>query len=136
MSGEVAAPFGPYAHGVVAEATTVIFVAGQIPLDNGGMLVGDNDIVAQYRRVLEQIRAIVEAAGGKLRDVCLLRHYVTVPLSNAGEEYRRIADVRREFFEPPYPTSTTVQVAGLMQPGVLIEVEAVAVLGATGGGPT
>lgn len=134
LATHVLLPFGPYSHGIVAEGA-LLFVAGQIPLDETGSLVGEGDLIAQYRKTLESIQAVVEAAGGTLGEVCLLRHYVTVPLSNSDPQYRELAAVRAEFFEPPYPASTMLQVVGLMEPGVMIEVEAVALVDATAGAP-
>ena len=100
-----------------------IYVAGQLPYDRDGNLVGAADIKAQTRRVFENIRKIVEAGGGTMDDVVKLTVFVT------DVRYREpYGEVRSEFFGPNPPASTLVQVSNLAVSGALIEIEAVAVL--------
>ena len=100
-----------------------IYVAGQLPYDGEGNLIGHGDIKAQARRVFENIRKIVEAGGGTMDDVVKLTVFVT------DVRYREpYGEVRSEFFGPNPPASTLVQVANLAVPGALIEIEAVAAL--------
>lgn len=121
---------GPVSHGIAATGGTLVFVAGQIPLSADGRLVGEGDIVAQYRQVMENIERVVVGAGGGMDDVVSLVNYVTVTLRAETPEYRQIAAIREAVFSPPPPASTLVQVSGLMVPGAMVEVEAVAVLAA------
>jgi len=100
-----------------------IYVAGQLPYDKDGTLVGLGDIHAQTRRVLENVRKIVTAGGGTMDDVVKLTVFVTDV--RFREPY---AEVRSEFFGPNPPASTLVQIANLAIPGALIEIEAVAVV--------
>jgi reactive intermediate/imine deaminase len=100
-----------------------IYVAGQLPYDKDGNLVGKGDIRAQTRRVLENIKKIVEAGGGKMDDVVKITVFVTDVRSR--EPY---AEVRSEFFGPNPPASTLVQISNLAIPDALIEIEAVAVV--------
>ncbi len=95
-----------------------IYVAGQLPYDKDGNLVGKGDIKAQTRRIFEQIKMIVEAGGGKMDDVVKVTVFV---IDVRGE-------VRSEFFGPNPPASTLVQISNLAIPEALIEIEAVAVL--------
>ena len=100
-----------------------IYVAGQLPYDKDGNLVGKGDIKAQTRRIFEQIKMIVEAGGGTLDDVVKVTVFVT------DVRYREpYGEVRGEFFKNTVPASTLVQIANLAIPDALIEIEAVAVL--------
>jgi 4-carboxymuconolactone decarboxylase len=85
--------------------------------------VGPGDIVAQTRFIFGKFARLLAAAGGGFEHVVQTTEYVTTT-----ENYRRTADVRREFFRPPYPTATGVVVAGLLREGALIEISAIAVL--------
>jgi 2-iminobutanoate/2-iminopropanoate deaminase len=103
-----------------------IYVAGQLPYDGDGNLIGQGDIKAQARRVFENVRKVVEAGGGTMNEVVKLTVFVT------DVRYREpYGEVRSEFFGPNPPASTLVQVANLAVPGALIEIEAVAVLDAS-----
>jgi enamine deaminase RidA (YjgF/YER057c/UK114 family) len=67
-------------------------------------------------------RLLAEAGGG-FENIVETTEYITTT-----ENYRRTADVRREFFRPPYPAATGVIVAGLLREGALIEISAIAVI--------
>ncbi len=100
-----------------------IYVAGQLPYDKDGNLVGVGDIRAQTRRVLGNVRKVVEAGGGTMDQVVKVTVFVT------DVRYREAyAEVRSEFFGPNPPASTLVQIANLALPDALIEIEAVAVI--------
>jgi reactive intermediate/imine deaminase len=100
-----------------------IYVAGQLPYDKDGNLVGVGDIRAQTRRVLGNIRKIVEAGGGTMDHVVKVTVFVT------DVRYRETyGEVRSEFFGPNPPASTLVQISNLAIPDALIEIEAVAVI--------
>ena len=77
----------------------------------------------QTRQVLENIRTVLAHAGAAMDDVVK----VTVLVTDVSE-VSTIHEVRREFFNEPYPASTLVQVAQLIDPEWLIEIEAVAVV--------
>jgi 2-iminobutanoate/2-iminopropanoate deaminase len=102
----------------------LVHLAGQAGRDAAGRLVEPGDARAQTRRAMENVRLCLEALGGRMDDVVktnvTLSDYRLVPAFN--EEYRA-------FFTPPYPARTTV-VAGLAHAGAVVEIEAVAVLGA------
>lgn len=97
-----------------------MFVAGQGPIDpKTGKMVGA-DIETQARLTLQNMKAIVEAAGFSLRDVVR----VSVFLKNAND-FQRMNDVYKTFFPEGPPVRTTVE-AGFVAPGMLIEVDAIA----------
>jgi enamine deaminase RidA (YjgF/YER057c/UK114 family) len=112
-----------YSHVVVVQARRVVFISGQVPRDRDGNAVGPGDMRAQIRKVGENLKAALEAAGATLADLVKTTTYVT-----DIEAYFRHTDVRMEYFGPALPTSTTVEVRRLAHPDFLVEVEAIAVL--------
>jgi enamine deaminase RidA (YjgF/YER057c/UK114 family) len=84
-----------------------------------GRNVGVGDITAQTTQAFENLKALVEAAGGTLADVCRLRIYLTT-----RDHLAPVKEVRRRYLQEPYPATTVIQVAGLDDPEWLIEVEA------------
>jgi len=122
---DMADPRPRYTHGWRVGNT--VYVAGQLALDKDGNLVGPNDIGAQTRRVLENMRRVLENGGASLRDVVKVTVFVTDIRYRDG-----YGEVRKEFFSANPPASTLVQVACLAIPGALIEIEAVAVIDCSG----
>jgi aminoacrylate peracid reductase len=113
-----------YTFSPALRAGHLVFIAGTTATDDRGAIVGPGDIVAQTRQIYRKFAALLHAAGGSLSDVVQTTEYVTTT-----ENYRTTADVRREVFGgPPYPVATGVVVAGLLRPGALIEISAIAVL--------
>jgi enamine deaminase RidA (YjgF/YER057c/UK114 family) len=114
-----------YANGVVAEGRTV-FVAGQIGW-NAAQKFDSEDFVAQVRRALENVVAVIQEAGGAPAHVTRLTWYITDKneylsrLAEVGEAYRSV--MGRHF-----PAMTVVQVTGLMEDQAKVEIEACAVL--------
>jgi 2-iminobutanoate/2-iminopropanoate deaminase len=116
-------PVGPYSNVVTIPPGKLVFCAGQVALDANGSVVGEGDIVAQTRQVMENIRLGLEAAGAGFADVVRIVNYIT----DVGL-FSDMAAVRREYLREPYPVSTLVEVKGLMFPELLIEIEAIAVV--------
>jgi 2-iminobutanoate/2-iminopropanoate deaminase len=107
----------------------LLWISGQVPFDGTGELVGEGDIEAQSVQVHENLKAVVEEAGGTLDDVVKITTYITEPAFREP-----VQAVRRRYFPGPrHPASATV-VADMIAPGLLVEVEAVAVLGARDAG--
>lgn len=114
------AAVGPYSQAV--RAGKFVFTAGQIPMDPAtGKLVG-GDIQAQTRRVLQNVQAVLEAAGASLANVVK----VTVFLLDMGN-FKAMNEVYAEFFTASPPARSAVQAAALPL-GVDIEIEAIALL--------
>jgi 2-iminobutanoate/2-iminopropanoate deaminase len=109
-------PAGPYSPAV--RAGDLLFVSGQVPRDPRTGQVEGADVVAQSRRVLENLRLVLEAGGATLNDVIS----VTVYLADEND-WATFNEVYRASFRPPYPTRTVV---GAQLRGVLVEVSAIA----------
>jgi 2-iminobutanoate/2-iminopropanoate deaminase len=113
-----------YNHSVrVTNATTTLYIAGQLARDEHGQTVGVDDIRVQTAKVIENIRTILRAEGGDLHNLVKLTVYTT-----DMRYFDAITEVRRRYFTSDLPTSTIVEVARLAQPDLLIEIEGIAVL--------
>lgn len=109
---------GPYSQAI--RAGGLLFCSGQIPLDPDSMTLVEGDIQAQTRRVLSNLKAVLEAAGSSLDRVVK----TTVFMQDLGE-FARMNAVYAEFFPSAPPARSTVQVAGLPR-GAGIEIECLA----------
>jgi len=112
-----------------ARGGRTLFIAGQVAKDGKGAVVGKGDVVAQFRQVCENIKAVVSSAGGAMTDVVKLTIYV---LDTPGykAQLRPIGAVYREYFGKHFPAMTLVGARDLFDAaeGCLIEIEGVAVL--------
>jgi enamine deaminase RidA (YjgF/YER057c/UK114 family) len=119
----LAAPPEPYSHAIRCGDT--LYIAGQVAFDGQNRVVGIGDPRAQAEQVWRNIRLAVEGAGGTLADVVK----ITIFLKDVRHAPAEIS-VREQLFEPGrFPVCTLVQVANLGLPDLLMEVDAVAVLG-------
>ena len=100
-----------------------IYVAGQIPFDEEGKLVGDGDIITQTERAYENLKRVLETAGASISDIVVM-HIYTMDLDG----FNKTAEIRRKYFDRHFPVTTVVVVQGLDAPGSLIAVDAIAVL--------
>jgi 2-iminobutanoate/2-iminopropanoate deaminase len=113
-------PRGPYNQAVRVGDT--IYVAGQVPIDPATNQVVEGGIETQTRRVLENIRAILEEAGSSLDRVVK----TTIFLLDVGE-FAALNAVYAEYFTGTAPARSTVQVAALPGAGVRLQIDAIAV---------
>lgn len=120
----LSAPRG-YSHlAIVPGGSTLLFVAGQVPLDSTGALVGGADVRAQAVQVFENLRRALAAGGATFRDVVKLNFYLLDVADLAI--IREVRDRYVNTLAPP--ASTLVEVRALFRPEVRLEVEAVAVV--------
>ena len=122
LTKEAPAPIGPYNQGIIASGS-LLFTAGQIPLDPKTGQVVPGDIKAQTRQVLKNIQAIVEKGGATMQSIIK----TTVFLSDMGE-FAGMNEVYAEFFRDGPPARSTVEVAKLPR-DVKVEIDAIAIVG-------
>jgi 2-iminobutanoate/2-iminopropanoate deaminase len=120
-SADAPAPVGPYSQAVAVG--DLVFASGQIPLDPKTGKIVEGEIEAQAERVLENLRAVLAAAGASLDRVVK----ASVFLADLGDFARMNAVYARYFTSDPKPARSTFQVARLPG-GVRIEIEVVAAL--------
>jgi enamine deaminase RidA (YjgF/YER057c/UK114 family) len=114
---------GPGSYSQAIRVGHWLLMAGQVAWNGAGEIVGAGDLEAQIRQVFANIAALCAAAGGDLGDVVQLRTYLT-DIRQIGV----LSAIRQELFSAPLPTSTTVEVSALVQPELLVEIEATAFL--------
>ena len=120
----VAALAEPMSHFTDAvRAGGFLYVSGVIAVDGDGQLVGGDDVVAQTRQVLDNMRAILEAGGCRFEDVVK----VTIFLTDIDER-PLINPLRQEVFGSARPASTLVEVSRLVLPEARVEIECVALV--------
>jgi 2-iminobutanoate/2-iminopropanoate deaminase len=114
-------PFGAFSMMVLQGQGQVMHLKGQVALDKAGSIVGRGDMRAQVRQVLINIQTGFDVVGGRMSDVIALNHYAT-----DIQAFMKTGDIRAEFFSAPFPVTTTVEVASLYDPDLLIEITATA----------
>ncbi|MFN7131987.1 MAG: RidA family protein [Myxococcales bacterium] len=112
---------GPYSQAIAVPAGRMVFLSGQIPLDpqTGEMVQGD--VVAQAERVMQNLQAVLGAAGLGFEHVVRC----TIFLTDFGD-FARVNEVYGRFFKAEPPARATVQVAALPR-GSKVEIDAIAV---------
>lgn len=113
-------PIMPYSHAVVAGKT--IYVSAQLPLDEGGELVGAGDATAQAEQVFSNLENVLTAAGASLEDVVKLTTYLT-----SLEHRHEVMEARNRFFGSHRAPSILAIVREVPVPGAVVEVDAIAV---------
>ena len=133
-SKELGPVLGMYSHGMVATAGEIVVVAGQVGMDGAGKLVGPGDVRAQTKQAFENILKVLKAAGCGMKDVVRFQTFLTHASDIDG-----FMQARREVFpgyfpDGVYPPNTILVVSRLVQPELLIEIEAMAVKPAAAAG--
>lgn len=115
-----------YSNGVIAPAGRVMYVSGQIAWDKDGRIVSP-DFAVQFLQALDNVIAVVREAGGGTEHVVKLLAFVT-DLDKYRAAMPAIGEGWRARLGRYYPAMSLVKVAGLLEPGALVEIEGVAVL--------
>lgn len=120
----VSPPAGVFSQAIEArpESGAFVFLSGMTSRNRDGSLYGSGDIQAQTRRCLDNMKDILSQTDSTLDDVIALTVYVT-DIANLDA----VHEVRATYFEPPYPSSTLVEVSSLVDPGMMIELTAIAI---------
>lgn len=108
---------GPYSQGI--RAGDLVFVSGQLPANAAGVLIID-DIAAATHHSLENVSAVLSAAGAQMNDVVK----ATVFLTDMGD-FSAMNEVYGEFFSEPFPARACIEVAALPK-GAKVEIEVIA----------
>lgn len=120
---EGVAPAAQYSH-VVLGTGRFVAVSGQLALDEKGALVGEGDPAAQARQVFDNLRRCLSAAGATFDDVVKLTFFVTDTAHLPAIREARAAHIP----DDRLPACSAVQVAALVRPEFLMEIEAFAVV--------
>jgi reactive intermediate/imine deaminase len=118
----ISTPNAPQAVGTYSQAVrcaNTVYVSGQIPLDPGTGQLVQGSMELQIRRVFDNLRAIVEAAGGELSQVAKLNVFLT-DLAH----FALLNQIMAEYFKQPYPARAAIQVAALPK-GAAVEMDCV-----------
>ena len=118
---EAPAAIGTYSQAVQTPATTMTFISGQIPLDPDSMTLVSDTFEEQAHRVFINLRAIAEAAGGRLSDCVKL----TIYLTDLGH-FAKVNEVMATYFAEPYPARAAIEVSALPKQAQ-IEIDAIMV---------
>jgi reactive intermediate/imine deaminase len=101
----------------------LLYLSGQIPLDPSTGQMVEGGVALQIRRVLDNLQAVCEAAGGRLQDAIKLQVY----LVDLGH-FAQVNQAMEVAFTPPYPARAVVQVAALPR-GAQVEIDGIVALG-------
>lgn len=118
---EAPAAIGTYSQAVQTPAATMTFISGQIPLDPDSMTLVSDAFEEQAHRVFINLRAIAEAAGGRLSDCVKL----TIYLTDLGQ-FAKVNEVMATYFAEPYPARAAIEVSALPKQAQ-IEIDAIMV---------
>ena len=118
---EAPAAIGTYSQAVQTPATTMTFISGQIPLDPDSMTLVSETFEEQAHRVFINLRAIAEAAGGRLSDCVKLTIYLT-----DLNRFASVNEVMATYFAEPYPARAAIEVSALPKQAQ-IEIDAIMV---------
>ena len=114
---------GPYSQAIEARGARTVWLSGQIPLDPATGELVPGDVAAQTARVMENLRAVLAAAGAGFEHVVRC----TIYLADLGD-FAKVNEVYGRHFPSAPPARSTVQVAALPR-GARVEIDAIAVIG-------
>ncbi|MEX0987790.1 MAG: RidA family protein [Bacteroidales bacterium] len=118
-------PYG-FSQVVVADPGKIVAVSGQVAWDENQNIVGENDLGKQTEKAMANVKTAIEAAGGTMEDIIMLRIY---KVKYQKEDGAVINQVLRDTFGTQHPpASTWVSVDGLANEDFMIELEALAVI--------
>lgn len=116
-----AKPVANYKMATRMDGGRLLYVSGQVAWDAGGNLVGKGDVRAQARQAFENLRGVLQAAGGDMANLMKITTYIT-----KLENFPAVAEARSSVFQGELPASTLIVVKALFHPDFLVEVEGVA----------
>tara|TARA_B100000408_G_C10238481_1_gene198323 strand:+ start:252 stop:668 length:417 start_codon:yes stop_codon:yes gene_type:complete len=121
-------PLGLYSQVCAVNSSNLIFLAGQVSVNNKGDLVGENDIAAQVTQIYQNIADALDSADAKFENIVQLTTYIVGADNIPAFLEKRNSIVTDIYPASDFPPSTLLVVAGLADPGYLAEVTAIAAL--------
>jgi len=116
-----------YSNLIKATGGTILFAAGQAASDAQGNLVGEGDVCRQYEQILSNIQEVMAAGGAKMTDIVRLTIYCTDRDAFLAKG-KECGQIHKKYFGYYYPASTLVEIKRLFFDGMLLEIEATAVI--------
>ena len=116
-----AKPVANYKMATRLESGRLLYISGQVAWDASGSLVGKGDVRAQARQAFENLRGVLQAAGGDVGNLMKITTYIT-----KIADFPAVAEARTTVFSGELPASTLIVVKALFHPDFLVEVEGVA----------
>ncbi|MCX7056375.1 MAG: RidA family protein [Proteobacteria bacterium] len=106
-----------------------VFVSGQVAIGADHAIVGPGDIELQTRTTFENLRRVLREAGCDTTDLVKLNTFLVFDQAESEfpEYWKKMDAVRREYLADPGPAATAMRVSGLARPGLLIEVDGIAI---------
>lgn len=111
----------PFRYTPAMRVGDLVLVSGQVGVGPDGAIVAD-DFLGQAHQAFANLRQVLESAGSDLAKVVKVTFFLT-----DQAQFAHVLDLREQYFRPPYPADTTVVVSALARPGLLVEVEAIAI---------
>ena len=119
-------PVGRYHHLARAKASELLFLAGQVAVDEDGSMIGEGDAGAQTRKAFENVGVVLEGAGASFDDIVQITTYL-VGRESLPSYFDSRAQVFDEIFpNGDYPPNTLLIIGGLVDEKMLVEIEVVA----------
>jgi enamine deaminase RidA (YjgF/YER057c/UK114 family) len=116
-----------YSNLIKATGGKILFAAGQAASDAQGNLVGEGDICRQYEQVLSNIQEVMATGGAKMNDIVRLTIYCTDRDAFLAKG-KECGQIHKKYFGDYYPASTLVEIKKLFLDGMLLEIEATAMI--------
>ena len=113
----------PTSYSHLVKYDNLMFIAGQVAMDGGGNLIGDGDMAAQFRQVMENLKSVLASEGADFSDIVK----ITIFTVDVDTLRSTVMDIRAEYFGNNAPASTLVGIERLASPEFLVEVEAIAI---------
>lgn len=102
----------------------LLFLSGQAAIDGNGAIVGEGDFEAQLAQTFANIDRVMVAGGGRRDRIVKVTIYLT-DMAN----FPAMVEARKRYFTPPWPADTIVEVQALALPGLLVEIDVIALAG-------
>lgn len=119
-----ARPVGNYKMATRMEGGRLVYISGQVAWDSDGNIVGKGDIRAQALQVFQNLRRVLQSAGGDVDQLLKITTYIT-----NIDNFPAVVEARSSVFAGQLPASTLIVVKSLFHPDFLIEVEGMAAIG-------